>query len=279
MTTQKANAHYQFIPADGYVTIKLVGEPGQDSVEPFQKDIPNFIKEPYPHVVVNCDHLSVLLPPWVRALVALKAELKKVNKEIRFILVKKNVQEQFRNEGLDSTFKVKPNLRDALVDLGLVTKKALDTDFINPFLNATIRVLHVQAKTKITPGKIYLKQEKGHFSGDISGVIGIVSESFNGSVVISFPEKTFLNVISRMLGEEYKEISKEISDGAGELTNMIFGQAKIILNEKGYGIKTALPSVITGKNHSVESLTSGPIVIVPFESDAGPFFVEICLST
>ena len=81
-----------------------------------------------------------------------------------------------------------------------------------------------------------------------------------------------------MLGEEYQEISKDIIDGAGELTNMIFGQAKVTLNQKGYGIQTAIPSVISGKNHSLSALTKGPIVVIPFSTEAGPFFIEICVS-
>lgn len=115
-------------------------------------------------------------------------------------------------------------------------------------------------------------------TGDISGVIGIVSDAFQGSVVISFPEDTFLGVISRMLGEEYHKIDQEIIDGAGELTNMIFGQAKIVLNEKGYGIKTAIPSVVSGKDHSLAALTKGPVIVVPFTTEFGKFFVEIGLS-
>lgn len=110
-------------------------------------------------------------------------------------------------------------------------------------------------------------------------MIGLVSDVFSGSVVISFPQATFLNVMSRMLGEEFTEITKEIEDGAGEITNIIFGQAKITLNERGYGIKTALPSVVTGQDHSILQMSTGPRVVVPFETDVGPFFVEICLSS
>ncbi len=272
-------AQYQIIPAADYVTIRLVGALNPDFAAPFQAEVKAVLKDPFPHVIINCDHLSEMGLPWTRALMAVKMELKKVNKDIRFILVPKGIKEQFKNDGLDSSFKACGNLRDALVDLGLVTKKALDTDFINPFLSGTLRVLQIQASTVAKPGKIFLKTDKSKFSGDISGVIGIVSESFNGSVVISFPEATFLKIMSKMMGETFTELTREISDGAGELTNMIFGQAKVVLNEKGYGIKTALPSVVSGKNHSVESLTAGPIVIIPFESDAGPFFIEICLST
>lgn len=159
-----------------------------------------------------------------------------------------------------------------------MTKKALDTDFVNPFLDATLHVLKVQASVTAEAQKITIKKPDQPFTGDISGIIGIVSETFNGSVVISFPEQTFLKVMSSMIGETYTEITKEITDGAGEITNMIFGQAKIVLNDKGYGIKTAIPSVVSGKNHSMQALTNGPVVVVPFNSSAGPFFIEICLS-
>ena len=42
--------------------------------------------------------------------------------------------------------------------------------------------------------------------------------------------------------------------------------------------KTAIPSVVCGHGHSVQGVTSGPVVVVPFETDAGPFFIEICMS-
>jgi chemotaxis protein CheX len=154
----------------------------------------------------------------------------------------------------------------------------LDVEFINPFLAATLKTLEVQASTKATPGKPFLKEGGSASAGDISGVIGITADKFNGSVVISFPEQTFLKIMSRMLGEEFTVLNKEIADGAGELTNIIFGQAKITLNEKGYGIKMAIPSVISGKNHVVHGVTKGPVVMLPFETDLGPFFIEISLS-
>ena len=141
-----------------------------------------------------------------------------------------------------------------------------------------MKVLSIQAQIKVTAGKIYRKDEQKSFMGDISGVIGLVSESFSGSVVVTFPAATFLKIMSNMLGETFTEINKDIQDGAAEITNMIFGHAKTQLNERGYGIKTALPSVVVGKDHTVQSLSQGPHFVVPFESDSGPFFVEICLS-
>lgn len=156
--------------------------------------------------------------------------------------------------------------------------KVLDVDFINPFLSATVKVLETQASTKSTAGKVYKKPARDKFTGDISGVIGLVSEAFTGSVVISFPETTFLQIMSRMLGEECSKITPEIQDGAGEITNMIFGQAKVSLNEKGFGIKTALPSVVSGTDHSIVQMSNGPRIVVPFKTDVGEFFIEISVA-
>lgn len=154
----------------------------------------------------------------------------------------------------------------------------LDVNFINAFLISTIKVLETQGQTKAIPHKVFRKDTKEKFSGDISGVIGLICDAFTGSVVISFPAATFLKIMSRMLGEEIKELNKDVQDGAGELTNIIFGQAKVTLNERGYGIKTALPSVVTGSEHSILPLSKGSRVVIPFETDVGPFFVEICVS-
>jgi chemotaxis protein CheX len=154
----------------------------------------------------------------------------------------------------------------------------IDANFINPFLSATLNVLKIQANIIAEPGKLLRKNPGESLRGDVSGVVGITSNTFNGSVAISFPEATFLKVISGMLGEEVHELTPDIIDGAGEITNMIFGQAKIVLNDRGHGIQMALPQVVTGKDHSLMALSKGPAVVVPFTGPAGEFTVEISLS-
>jgi len=154
---------------------------------------------------------------------------------------------------------------------------SLDTEFIGPFLNATVQVLKVQANIESKTGKVYIKKPEDKSFGDVSGVISIDSEAFTGTVMVSFSEKTFLNIMSAMLGETYEVMNQDLLDGAGEITNMIFGQAKVVLNERGYGIKMAIPTVVSGKNHTLSTNGKGPIFVIPFESQAGPFVVHICV--
>ncbi len=263
---------------EGYTVVRLEGELDFTHCKIFEEAIDGISNNANAHVLINCESVGTIPKDWLRGILRINLNLKKDGKVLKLFHVNPALMNYFKKEGIDTTFKIAKDLRDALTDLGLAPKRTLDTEFINPFLTATIHVLKVQAETDAKPGPISVKKASDQHSGDVSGIIGIISETFNGSVVISFPEATFLKVISKMLGEEYTKIDKDIIDGAGELTNMIFGQAKIVLNEKGYGIKTAIPSVVSGKNHIMSAMTKGPKVVVPFESSAGNFFVEICLS-
>ncbi|MGZ3738902.1 MAG: chemotaxis protein CheX, partial [Bdellovibrionota bacterium] len=229
---------HKIIPAEGYVTVKLNGELMPDTADLFHNDLQGLLDLNVP-VIIQCVSLSGMAHQWIRPLVTLVREASRYNLQVRFVQVSFKVEQYFKSQGVDSMFKTCPTLREALAGMGLASKKVIDTDFINPFLAATIKVLEVQTNTKAAPGKIYVKGAGDKFTGDISAVIGLVSETFTGTVVVSFPAPTFLEIMARLLSEKHTTITKELEDGAGELINIIFGQAKIILNEKGYGIQTA----------------------------------------
>lgn len=270
---------FEILPSDGYKLIKFLGRLENDSARSFSDALPDLLSDAPTDFILNFENVSELSHVWIRSLMQLSQSLKAVNKNLGLICVSEGVAKFLKQEGVEGRLRAYTNLRTALVEMGLASAQVIDVNFINPFLDATIKVLEMQTSTKVTPGKVFKKPQREKFLGDISGVIGLVSDAFTGSVVISFPEKTFLKIISRMLGEEHTKISKDIEDGAGEITNIIFGQAKVALNERGYGIKTALPSVVAGSDHSILQMTNGPRMVIPFESDAGPFFIEVCMST
>jgi chemotaxis protein CheX len=280
MSVKIIEESWKVVQNSNYVTLKLIGRPRPEHADAFEAAVMKLATgETVLPIVVHCGELADINPRWVRVLVLLQKSLKTSGKDLRLILVAPAIDLFLKSLGVTHVLQVVPSLREAQVDLGLINARSFDVEFVNPFLAATLRVLKVQASIDAKPGKISLKADKSKLSGDVSGIIGLVSEGFSGSVVISFPMQTFLTLMSRMLGETYTEMNPELKDGAAELTNMVFGQAKIILNEKGYGLKTALPSVVTGQGHSFQSVARGTAVLIPFESDAGTFFVEICLST
>jgi len=151
----------------------------------------------------------------------------------------------------------------------------MDVTLVNPFISATVKVLETMASTKVNPGKPFLKKDK-IARGDVTGIIGITGEA-NGTISVTFDEGSILGIVSRMFGEELTEMNAEISDAVGELTNMISGQARRKLEENGREFQAAIPSVVTGKDHEINHITSGPIVAIPFTTDGGKFTIEICL--
>ena len=150
----------------------------------------------------------------------------------------------------------------------------MDVKLVNPFINATINVLETMAFVNVEAGKPYLKKDNVAV-GDVSGVLGLTGVA-NGTISVTFEEKCILTVVSNMFGETMSQLNSEIADAVGELTNMISGQARRELEEMGKIFKAAIPSVVTGNNHSIRHYSEGPKIAIPFSIDDGEFTIEIC---
>jgi len=150
----------------------------------------------------------------------------------------------------------------------------MDVEIINPFIDATMNVLETMASITPRPGKPYLKKAK-LARGEVTGVIGLTGE-VSGTLSVSFTKTSILSVVSNMFGEEMKEINEEIMDAVGEITNIISGQARQKLEESGRSMKSAIPVVITGKNHTITHITPFPVFAVDFSTDNGEFAIEVC---
>jgi chemotaxis protein CheX len=150
----------------------------------------------------------------------------------------------------------------------------MDVRLVNPFINATINVLETMAFVTVTAGKPYLKTDNVAV-GDVTGVLGLTGIA-NGTISVTFEEKCILTVVSNMFGESMNELNSEIADAVGELTNMISGQARRELEGMGKIFKAAIPSVVTGRKHTIIHYTEGPKIAIPFNTNSGDFTIEVC---
>lgn len=151
----------------------------------------------------------------------------------------------------------------------------MDVKFINPFLLGTVEVLKKMAFVEPRPGKVYIKNTSlAH--GDVSGIIGITGDMI-GSLAISFGESCICHLVGSMLGESFAEANQEIFDGVGEITNMISGVARTYLEKEGLHVYAAIPSVVYGKNHTINHILKSPSIMIPFDTDQGSFVVDVCI--
>ena len=100
----------------------------------------------------------------------------------------------------------------------------MKVEYINPFLQATINVLSTMAMITPKAGKPMLKAGSVA-KGDVSGIIGLTGDA-EGSLAVSFSTSCALKIVENMVGERYEELTDEVADAVGELTNMISGDAR-----------------------------------------------------
>lgn len=151
----------------------------------------------------------------------------------------------------------------------------MKAEFVNPFLTSLLDVMGTMAQTQLTPGKPYLKQDD-LAKGDVSGLIDLVGPQTRASFSITFEKRLALKVYERMLGSRVEEIDEDVTDMVGEITNMVTGGAKRILGEQGYDFEMATPAVVSGADHSISHKVDAPRIMMPFSSDDGSAYIEIC---
>lgn len=146
---------------------------------------------------------------------------------------------------------------------------------INPFLHSIIKVLATMAMTDASPGRPQIKEDDLS-RGDVTGIIALSSKDTIGSFAISFPKPVILDITQKMLGERLEDIDETVVDLVGELTNMMSGGAKSLFAEMGMNFDLTIPSILSGENHKVTHHAVGPKIIMPFATEMGEFYVEVC---
>ena len=154
----------------------------------------------------------------------------------------------------------------------------MDTRMIKPFVDATLKVLETMAFVKPTVGELAIRDTCMPL-GEVVGVVGLSNEDENirGFLAIGFSEGSIIQIVSSMLGEEYTTIVNEVKEAAGEIANMISGQSRQALSSMGVKLQASLPSVISGKDMTMDGSEKRPLLIVPFTIEKGSFMLGVCM--
>jgi chemotaxis protein CheX len=153
--------------------------------------------------------------------------------------------------------------------------RSINVDYINPFIEATINTFQTMVNVVPTRDKVFLKGEGEEVYG-VSGIIGLGGEA-TGAVVLNFPEQVAIAAVSKFVGEEATTITSNVVDGVGELTNIIAGDAKNRLMQKGYKFEIGLPKIVTGRSYITAQNKAIPCIVISFTSDLGKFCIEVSL--
>lgn len=147
--------------------------------------------------------------------------------------------------------------------------------FFRPFIEGTIKTFKIQCGLEAKPGKPFNKKSSADYNFDVAGIIGITSDTLNGSFMISFKYDSFFKIMSKMLGEPITTFQPGLEDGVSEIVNIILGSAKVPLNEQGHNLRMAIPAAIRGETIIAAFQQKRPGIVIPFETELGGFFVEV----
>lgn len=151
----------------------------------------------------------------------------------------------------------------------------MQVKYIQPFVNATIRVFKEFLNADITAGQPFIfNHNENKYCYDISGIIGIAGHTL-GIVVVSFPKMVALDLASRITGEKIKIFDDTVIDLVGEIVNIIAGNAKKGLEQ--YQLVISLPSIVKGVNHQITGVSGVPMIGIPFSAIKGDIYLFVSL--
>jgi chemotaxis protein CheX len=261
---------------DTHIAINLKGVFSIEAAKVFSHVIEEEVIKPYlescEFFIVNLKNVGEVDKPCFREFVQLQIKLKKQNKKLFIAEANTTVKENFKLSGLDKTFEFKTSVKAALIDLGVIKKKAFDVNFLNPFVNGVLKMMEIQCFTKVKAGEITVLKPNQYPPVDICGTIGVVSDTFNGTIMLHFKTDVYLRVGKKMVGDEFQAGSPSFMDAIGEMCNIVLGQARIALNQMGYNIQQALPSVSYGKDQMTKVISNSPSILIPFDVEGGGMF-------
>ena len=150
----------------------------------------------------------------------------------------------------------------------------MDATYVNPALHAILNILDKMAHIMPERGDIKLKINHMAY-GDVTSIIEMEGESGIGSVAVSFPQNVIRFIAERMLPPGMPLSDEMLQDLTGELSNMIAGSMKGELEQAGLKYNISLPKILTGTPHVLSHNCKSPIIMLSFNTEAGPFYVEV----
>jgi len=122
-----------------------------------------------------------------------------------------------------------------------------------------------------------LRDPINRFKCSITGMVGFAG-TYSGVISIHCPVELALKITSSMLGMECDEVNEDLNDAIGEIANMLGGSVKQVLSKGGLDVKLSIPTVISGEDYTVNSLSDTDCVVIPFKTDDNRFLVGLTLT-
>ena len=143
----------------------------------------------------------------------------------------------------------------------------MKAEYINPFIEASMNIVHQTTGFSPKLGNIFVKEEP-YTKENLVVLIGLTGQIM-GIAVITFNRFTALRIASSMMmGMPVEELDEIAKSAIGELCNMILGNTATIFSQKGIEIDITPPTIFIGDNIQM-SVHRSVVVCVPLILEDG----------
>lgn len=153
----------------------------------------------------------------------------------------------------------------------------LDESLAKEISTAVCTAMRETFAVEVIPGNYEIGEGMVSLVGDVSGVIGMVQAHLEGTLTLCLTFATVRDILPQVIGRSVSVTHEMAVDAVGEMTNMIFGQVKRDLNNRGFQLKLGIPCAVSGRGHFVSQFHRGKYMIVPFTLDDQVFQVHVAL--
>jgi chemotaxis protein CheX len=141
----------------------------------------------------------------------------------------------------------------------------------------TQEVLSTMFGLEVQSGEAVVEQAA---PGPTNGVVALVglAGAWVGTGSVSCSAEMACKLSSQFLMSECESVNDEVLDTVGELTNMIIGNFKAVLEDELGPMGLSIPTVIYGRNFTTRTLGKSDFTLIPFTCSQGSFDIHICLA-
>jgi chemotaxis protein CheX len=154
----------------------------------------------------------------------------------------------------------------------------MDASTTNPVIEnadavcqATEQVMEMTCGIEVTPTQSDPQHEQTDMIIALITIVGDV----DWAVFIGLPAETATSLAMKFAGFEIPFDSPDMGDAVGEMTNILAGQVKALLDSRGLNADISLPSVMRAKGIHLLVQKGGQCLKTCYESQLGRFWTGV----
>jgi chemotaxis protein CheX len=150
-------------------------------------------------------------------------------------------------------------------------------DLTQMIVRAATDVSATMLNLELTAEEAYTNQSDPGSTHGVVSLIGLAGDWVGtGSLACSSAFACLLS--SRLLMSSCEAVDEEVLDAMAEITNMIIGNVKTLLEERLGRLGMSTPTVVYGHNFTARSIGKSEWTVVPFQHDGHRLEIQLCLA-